>query len=295
MNWLIEPFHYDFMQRALLTCLMVGFTCGFMSVFIILRRLALTIDSLSHALLPGLALSVVFFGLGSIALFAGGLIAALFVAVGGEVIYRCSRVKHDTAVGILCAFSFAIGVIIIYVFKNDIRVDLMHYLFGNVLGVSDSDLWVQFATMLVIVPTMVVLQRPVLLTLFESSIASSIGIHTRALNFLIVIFMVCTVLSALQTVGLTLSLGLMVAPAATLYLFSNSVRFLMWGGAVIGALGSAAGLWLSYWIEAPAGPCMVLVIAGIFLLAVVFSPKYGVIRFFLHSKHRHEESLKRWQ
>lgn len=295
MSWLIEPFQYEFMQRALLTCLMVGFTCGFLSIFIILRRLSLTIDSLSHALLPGLALAVVFFGLGPLALFGGGLIAALFVAIGSEVIYRCSRVKHDAAVGILCAFAFAAGVIIIFIFKNEIRVDLMHYLFGNVLGVSDSDLWVQFATMLVIVPVMTALQRPLVLTLFESSIASSIGIPTRLLNFLIVVFMVCAVLSALQTVGLTLSLGLLIAPAATLFLFSNSLRFIMWGGGVLGAVGSAVGLWLSYWIEAPAGPCIVIVVAGIFLLSVVLSPKYGVIRYFLHGKHRHDESLKRWK
>ncbi len=295
MSLLLEPFQYEFMRRALLTCVMVGFTCGFLSVFVVLRRLSLTIDSLSHALLPGLALAAVLIGMGPLALFGGGLLAALFVAVGGEIIYRCSRVKHDAATGILCAFAFAVGVIVIYVFKDVIRVDLMHYLFGNVLGVSDSDLWVQFATMLAIVPLLTALQRPLLLTLFESSIAASVGIPARALNFLIVVCMVCAVLSALQTVGLTLSLGLLIAPAATLHLFSNSIRVLMWGGGALGALGSVGGLWLSYWIEAPAGPCIVLVVAGIFLCAVIFSPKYGLIRYLRHGRHRHEESLRRWK
>ena len=143
LHWLTEPFHYQFMQRALLGCVLVGFTNGFLSAFIVLRRLALLADALSHSLLPGLAVGAIFFGLAPLGLFSGAVVAALLVGVGGQLVARTSRLKDETAIGALYTVAFSVGVILLKYAR--VPVDLNHFLFGNILGISNSDLWIIYA------------------------------------------------------------------------------------------------------------------------------------------------------
>jgi manganese transport system permease protein len=292
MNWL-EPFRHDFMLRALYGCAIIGFLNGFLGAFIVLRRLALMADALSHSLLPGLAIGVLLFGLAPMGLFFGALAAALFVTVGSQLISRNSRVKEDTSLGILYTVAFSIGVILL----NKVRspISLHHYLFGNVLGLSDNDLWMNYGIALAVIPTVVALQRPLLLCLFDPTIAQSQGIRVNALNYLLMGMLVLTMISTLQAVGVVLSLGLLVAPAATIYLLSDSVNKMFWGGGILGGVGSCMGLLLSYWFDLETGPCIVLLLGGLFLLAYFFSPRYGIIRKFLPRRHFHQESLERWK
>src|SRR5215218_5997011 len=137
MRFLTEPFSHDFMLRALVACALIGFSNGFLGTFVVLRRLALMADSLSHSLLPGLVIGMIFFGLAPTGLFFGALSAALFVALGAQLLARGSRIKEDTALGILYTIAFSVGIVLLSVAKP--RVSLMHYLFGNVLGVSNED------------------------------------------------------------------------------------------------------------------------------------------------------------
>lgn len=292
MNWLLEPFHHEFMRRALLACALIGFTNGFLSAFIVLRRLALMVDSLSHALLPGLAVGVIFFGLSSISLFVGALMAALLVGIGAEVISRSSRIKEETALAVLYTVAFSAGIILL--FKAPVRVDIHHYLFGNILGVSDSDLWITYIISFITVSTLVILQRPLFLMLFDESVAATQGVNVTLLNYLLITLLVLSMISSLQAVGVILALGLLVAPAATVYLFSDSCHTLFWGGGFIGLFGSCSGLILSYWLNLPAGASIVLFLGGLFCLAYVFSPRYGLIRRFIKRGHFHQESLARW-
>src|SRR6266853_5856507 len=143
MDWLTEPFHHEFMRRVLVGGALVGFTNGFLGAFVVLRRLALMADSLSHSLLPGLAVGVILAGgLVPTALFLGALVAALVVALGAQLLARSSRLKEDTAFGILYTVAFSLGVVLISFVK--VRVSLLHYLFGNILGVSNADLWTTY-------------------------------------------------------------------------------------------------------------------------------------------------------
>src|SRR5215216_5907145 len=132
MNWLIEPFTHEFMQRALVGGALIGFTNGFLGTFVVLRRMALMADSLSHSMLPGLALGVMIFGLTLPALSVGGLLAALFVALGAQLIARGSRLKEDTALAILYTVAVSLGLVLLASMK--VPVELNHYLFGDVLG-----------------------------------------------------------------------------------------------------------------------------------------------------------------
>lgn len=292
MHWLTEPFQYEFMQRALLGSAIIGFTNGFLGAFIVLRRLALLADALSHSLLPGLALAAIFFGLAPVGLFFGALIATIFVGVGGQLIARSSRLKEDTAIGALFVFAFAIGVILLGYSK--VRVDLSHFLFGNVLGISNSDLWISYGIGLVTMIFLAAQHRPLLLALFEPAVAATQGIRVGFLNIALMILTVLAMISSLQAVGVVLSLGLLILPSTILYLFSDSYDAMTWGGGILGAVGSILGLLLSYWVNIPSGPAIVLVLGIIFLLSYLFSPKYGVIPTRFRKRHLHEESLRRW-
>lgn len=292
MEWLSEPFSNHFMLRALLACALIGFTNGFLGAFVVLRRLALMADSLSHSLLPGLAVGVMLFGLAPTGLFVGALFAALFVAIGAQLLARNSRIKEDTALGILYTVAFSLGVVLISFVK--VRVSLLHYLFGNILGVSDQDLWVSYGISLVIIPLLVALQRPLMLTLFDPAVALSQGVRVHALNFVLMISLVLTMVASLQAVGVILLLGLLIAPAATVYLLCDSYSGMLWGGGVLGMIGSCSGLLASYWLGLPSGACIVLVLGLIFCVAYLFSPRYGLVPRMFRQRHFHEESLARW-
>jgi ABC-type Mn2+/Zn2+ transport system permease subunit len=292
IDWLCDPFRHEFMQRAFFGCALIGFTNGCLSTFIVLRRLALMADAMAHSLLPGLAVAILLFGLAPAGLFFGAFVAALLVALGTQLISRSSRIKEDTSLGLLFACAFSLGLILLSI--APVRVELHHYLFGNILGLADSDLWVIYAISLIVLPVLVALERPLFLTIFEPSIAASQGVPVNALNYLLMGALVLTMISSLQAVGVVLALGMLVAPAATIYLFSDSFSALFWGGGLLGMFGSCLGLAVSYWLNLPSGACIVLVLGLIFLAALLFSPKYGLLPRFFRRRHLHEQSLARW-
>lgn len=267
-------------KRALLACAMIGFSNGFVSAFVVLRKSALKVGTLSHALLPGLALAVLLFGLTQWSALAGAIFAAMFVGLGSMFVARTSRLDQDTAMGILYTSAFAGGIILLA--KLDMRQKLDEWLFGSIVGMADSDLWIAFGISAIAVVSLTVLQRPLLILLFESNVAASLGVPVRFLNYALFGVVILVLISSLQAVGCILSVGLMVAPAATVYLFSNSARTLFIGGGIIGALGSVAAFFLSYPLGWHISSTIVLVLGVIFALGYVFSPKYGL---FAKRKH----------
>ena len=280
------------MRRVLIGSVLIGFTNGFLGAFVVLRRLALMADSLSHSLLPGLAIAMLLYGLAPAGLFVGALVAALCVALGAQMVSRTSRLKEDTALGALYTVAFSLGVVLIGFVKA--RVDLLHYLFGNILGLADSDLWIIYAISLVVVPLLTALQRPLLITLFDPSVAASQGIRVNWLNFLLMVSLVLTMVASLRAVGVIMLLGLLIIPAAMVYLLCDSYPAMLFGGGALGVFGSCAGLLLSYWLNLASGACIVLVLGVLLLLAYLFSPRYGLFRRLRPARHFHEESLARW-
>jgi ABC-type Mn2+/Zn2+ transport system permease subunit len=293
MNPLTDVLHFEFMRRALLGCALVGFTNGVLSGFIVLRRLALLADALSHSLLPGLAVGAMLFGLAPLGLFTGAMIAALLVGVGGQLVSRSSRLKDETAIGALYTVAFSLGIILLK--YSRVPVDLDHFLFGNILGLSNTDLWIAYGVGFLVVLSVVSQQRGLLLALFEPTVAQSLGVPVARLNYLLITLMICAMVASLQAVGVVLSVGLLVLPAATLYLLSDSLTFIMWGGGILGALGACAGLLTSYWLDAPSGPAIVLFLGLCFVLAYAFGPRYGALGRWLRPRHLHQESLARWE
>jgi ABC-type Mn2+/Zn2+ transport system permease subunit len=268
-DFLAEPIA----RRALLACLMIGFANGFVSAFVVLRKSALKIGTLSHALLPGIALAVLLVGLTQWSALAGAVFAALLVGLGSIFLSRTSRLDQDTSMGILYTTAFAGGYLILT--QLNVRQKLDEWLFGSIVGMADSDLWIAFAISAIAVLGLTALQRPLLIYLFEPNIAASLGVPVRFLNYATFAITILVLISSLQAVGCIQSVGLMVSPAATVYFLTNNTRMLFWGGGIIGGLGSVAAFFLSYPLGWSVSSTIILVLGGLFLLAYIFSPQYG--------------------
>lgn len=276
MHWLLDPLQHPHMQRALAICVLAGFANGYLSAFVVLRKSALQVGSLSHSLLPGIAVGIILFGLSQASAFAGALVAALIVGLGSLVVARSSRLGQETALAILFTTAFAAGILIMDFAPVD--VDIEHYLFGNILFATDADLITVFWVSAVALVTLTALRRPVILMLFEPSAAQSLGVPVRALNYLLLGLLILVLISTLQAVGCLLALGLLVTPAATVYLMTDRSEALFWGGGLVGATGAVTALFLSHHLDIGTGAAIVLTLAAIFFLAWIFSPRYGLIR-----------------
>ena len=292
MNFLHDLWSHEFMRRALVGGALIGFTNGFLGTFIVLRRMSLMADALSHSMLPGLALGLlVAGGLSASGLFLGGITAAFLVALGAMLLARTSRLKEDASLAILYTVAFSAGVVLLQFVPTP--VDLKHWLFGDILGIGDADLWIAYGVTLAVVPGLL---RPLVLTLFDPMVARSQGVKVDALHVLLIAASVLAMISSAQAVGVILMLGLLVAPAATLYLLTDNFSTMLWGGAALGTVGSVLGLVLSYRFEkVPSGAAIVLVLGVCFLAAWAFGPRYGLLARLRKRRHFHEESLSRWE
>ena len=270
LNWLLVPLTYSFMQRGLLAALMVGILCAVIGCYVVLRGMAFLGDALAHAILPGVALAYLWGG----SLLAGAFVAAVVVAVGIGFFSRGSTLKEDTAIGILFAAALALGVALISSIRT-YATDLSHILFGNVLGVSERDLWLTAGLGLLIVVTIVILYKPFLVISFDPMLAATLRLPAEPLRFLMLILLALTVVVSLQTVGVGLVAAMLVTPAATAYLVTRRLLTMMFVSAAIGAFSSVAGLYLSFYINVASGAVMVLVATFIFLLVFLFAPRRG--------------------
>ena len=275
MNSLADFLNEPIARRALLACLLFGFGNGFVSAFVVLRKSALKVDTLSHALFPGIAIAVLIAGLSQWSALIGAIIAALFVGLGSIFVARTSRIDEDTALGILYTSAFAAGVIILK--HLDLRQQLDEWLFGSVFGMSDSDLWLAFGIIAAAVISLIALQRPILIYLFEPNVAASLGVPVRLLNYGLFALITLVLITSLQAVGCILSVGLLVAPAATVCLFTNSARTMFIGGGIVGAFGATSAFFLSHPLEWPLSSTIVLVLGSMFVLGYIFSPRYGLL------------------
>lgn len=269
-------FSDPFFQRALIAAVLIGFTNGFFSGFVVLKRTALSVSALSHTMLPGIAIAILLTGaLTQANAFFGALTAALLVGLGSVVVSRNSRVAQGTALAILYTTAFALGVAILRHLSTS--AELEEWLFGDIMSVSDNDLWMSFGIACLVLLSANIFFRPLLLTLFEPNVAAAQGIPVRAMNYLFFGLLILALVASLQAVGCVLSVGLLVAPAATISLLTNRTDLLFWGGAFLGAFGSVAALILAWYTHLAAGPCIVLVLGALFLLAFLLSPRYGLI------------------
>jgi manganese/iron transport system permease protein len=276
LDWLLTPLQYAFMVRGLLAALMVGGVCALLGTYVVLRGMAFFGDALAHAILPGIAVAYLLSGGAQGALFWGGLVAGTGTAMGIGAISRGGQIKEDTAIGVIFAGMFALGVALISTARN-FTVDLTHFLFGNVLGVSTSDLWVTAASATLMVLLVVAFYKEFLVISFDPVLAATLRLPTQFFRYLLLVMIAVVVVTALQTVGIALTSAMLITPAATASLLTRRLPVMMWVGAGLGAFSGAAGLYLSYYVNMASGPAVVLVATGLFVLAFLFAPRRGLV------------------
>ena len=277
ISLLTEPLSHAFMVRALMISALVGGVCGLLSCYMSLKGWALMGDAVSHAVLPGV---IVAYALGlpfSIGAFVFGVGS---VAMIGFVKQK-SRVKEDTVIGLVFTGFFALGLVLVSKIRSNI--DLMHILFGNVLGISISDIFQTILISGLIVFVLVIFRRDLLLFCFDPTHARSIGINTGALHYLLLSALSLAAVAGLQTVGVILVVAMLVTPGATAYLLTDRFDRMTWIAIASSVLSSLLGVYISYWTDSSTAGCIVLVQTGLFILAFLFSPNYGLLRRLVRS------------
>jgi len=273
---IVDPMGYPFMVRGLLAVVMVGIVCATVGTYVILRGMAFFGDALAHAILPGVAVGYLVSGGARGAVFWWGLGTAVLTAIGIGAIGKGAQIKEDTAIGIIFSGMFALGIALISSARS-YAVDLAHFLFGDVLGVSQADLWLTGVLGGVVLLTILALYKEFLVLSFDPVLAVTLRLPSSLLHYLLLVLIALTIVVSLQTVGVALMVAMLVTPAATAYLLTRRLPTMMALAASIGALSGIVGLYLSYYISVASGAAIVLVCTAFFLLVLLFSPKRGLV------------------
>jgi len=273
VDLLLEPLQYSFMQRSLVVAVIVGAICAIVGSYLMVQRLALLGDAISHSVLPGLAIAFLLGG----NLFVGALVACAIATACIALIHVYSPIKEDTAMGIVFSAFFALGITLITVIQKENKIDLNHFLFGNILGVTASDARDTAIVAVLVVLITLALYKELLFYTFDKIGAQAVGLPVRWLDFSLMVLMSLTIVASLKAVGVILVLSLLVTPAATAYLLVTRLQHMMVLGVVFGIVASVSGLYLSYFYNLPSGPAIVLVATSFFILAFLLSPSQGLL------------------
>ncbi|MDB4286100.1 metal ABC transporter permease [bacterium] len=287
-------FQYDYAIRALVASAMVGLMCGLLGCFIVLRNMSLIGDALSHAILPGVVAGFLVAGYSILGFFTGAVIAGLFAAVLITWIQRNVHTQEDAAIGIVFTSMFAIGVMGISSLtrKEGVHLDLKDFLFGNVLGISNQDLWLTFLVMMFTIVCIVAFYRYFFITTFESVVAQTIGISVKTVHYFLMLLLSFAVVASLQSVGVILVVAMLITPASTAYLLTFKMREMLVISGIVGILSTTLGFLLAVAFETTPGPAMTVTATGFYLLAVLFSPKRGLVSRYLKGMRRRERILR---
>lgn len=268
-----EPLQYAFMQRSLVVAVLVGVICAVIGSYLMVQRLALLGDAISHSLLPGLAIA---FMLG-INIYIGAFIAGVISTVIISLIHTRSPVKEDAAMGIVFSAFFAFGIILITLIQKDNKIDLNHFLFGNILGVTLADVRDTALMAALVLLCVFLFYKELLFYSFDRLGAQAAGLPVSLLNSGLMVLIALTVVASLKSVGVVLVLALLITPSAAAYLLAARLHQVMLLGSAIGVISSISGLYLSYYVNLPSGPAIVMVASGFFFLALLFSPAHGLL------------------
>jgi manganese/iron transport system permease protein len=271
LNLLLEPLGYEFMRNAIAVGVLVGILCPVVGSYLIVQRMALLGDVIAHCVLPGLSVSF-FLGIDIlIGAFGSGILGALLIAW----IRSQTRVKVDAAMALTFSTFFALGVTLITVLKN--KLDLDSFLFGDILGVTPYDIQRTFIIAALILLVVKLFYKELLFYTFDKTGAQAIGLPINAIYVGFMAAITLTIIASMQAVGVILVISLLVSPALTAYLLTKELHQMMIVGAILGAIASISGVYLSYYQNLPSGPAIVLVSSSLFLLALLFSPSQGIL------------------
>ncbi|MGY3710878.1 metal ABC transporter permease subunit [Lactococcus lactis subsp. lactis] len=270
INGLYE-FHF-FLQNSLVTAVVIGIVSGAVGCFIILRGMSLMGDAISHAVLPGVAISYIL----GINFFVGAIIFGLLSSIIITFIKNNSIIKGDTAIGITFSSFLALGVILIGVANSS--TDLFHILFGNILAVQDIDKWLTIGVSGIVLIVIILFFKELLITSFDPLMARAIGMKVNFYHYLLMVLLTLVSVTAMQSVGTILIVAMLITPAATAYLYTNSLRKMIILSSSLGAVSSVLGLFIGYSFNIAVGSSIVITSAIIFAISFLVSPKQNFIK-----------------
>ena len=272
VHWLVDPFAYAFMQRALIEVILMGAVTGAIGTYVVLRGLSFIGDALSHAIFPGV---VIAFLLGR-SVFLGALAFGLLTSASIVVLATTRRVKEDSAIGVLFAGSFALGVVLISTTRNYTR-DLAAFLFGNVLGVTTHDIALSAVVGALVLLLLLLFHKELLLVAFDREAAQAMGVPVFWVNLLLLVMISLTIVVSLSAVGNILVVAMLVTPAATARLLTDRLPVMLALSAAIGTLSGVVGLVVSFHADVAAGGTIVLVATILFGLTWLLAPDHGLL------------------
>ncbi len=271
IQWFVMPLQHEFMVKAILVSALVGVVCSALSCYMTLKGWALMGDAVSHAVMPGVVIAYILnipLAIGAFAFGVGSVIAIGFVKAQ-------TRIKEDTVIGLVFTGFFALGLVLISKVKSEI--DLTHILFGNVLGISNDDIIQTVIISAITLGTLAVLRRDLILFCFDSTHARSIGLNITFLYYVLLSLLSLTAVAGLQTVGIILVVAMLVTPGATAYLLSDNFDHMTLIAMASGVFSSVIGTYVSYHIDGSTGGCIVVVQTLLFIIAMIFAPKHGLL------------------
>ena len=268
---LVEPLQYGFMIKAMVAAALVGAVCAVLSCYLVLKGWSLMGDAVSHAVLPGIVLAYI----AGLPLAIGAFGAGLLCAASTGWIKNHSRIKEDTVMGVIFTGLFALG-LVMYT-KVQTEMHLLHILFGSLLGIETRDLVQAVAVAGVTLVVVLVLRRDLLLYLFDPHQARAIGLNTTRLHYLLLALLAATIVAALQAVGVILTVAMLIAPGCIAYLMTDRFDRMLMIASASAVFSSVAGTYVSYFLNGATGACIVLTQAAIFVVALFFAPKHGLL------------------
>ncbi|HGO4127764.1 TPA: metal ABC transporter permease [Staphylococcus aureus] len=258
-------FTYQFLNRALITSIIVGIVCGTVGSLIVLRGLSLMGDAMSHAVLPGVALSFLF----GIPMFIGALITGMIASVFIGYITSSSKTKPDAAIGISFTAFLASGIIIISLINT--TTDLYHILFGNLLAITNSAFLTTIVIGSIVLILIIIFYRPLMISTFDPTFSRMSGLNTTLLHYFVMLLLSLVTVASIQTVGIILVVALLITPASTAFLISKKLYSMMIIASLISVISSIVGLYYSYIYNIPSGATIVLCTFVIYIITLFFT------------------------
>jgi zinc/manganese transport system permease protein len=280
----LQPlFEFGFMRRALVACLALSVSAGPIGVFLVLRRMSLMGDAMSHAILPGAAIGFLLSGLSLWAMSVGGLVAALAVALLAGGMSRLTPLREDAAMAGFYLISLALGVLLVSLKGSN--VDLLHILFGTLLAVSDDALLLIAATATLTVVALAAIYRTLIAECFDPAFLKAVGGHGGLAHVLFLTLVVINMVAAMQALGTLMAVGLMMLPAASARLWTISIGRMIGVAVLIAIVASIAGLLISYHADLPSGPSVILAAGALYIGSILFGANGGLLRRLLPRPH----------
>ena len=280
----LSPFaEFAFMRRALVACLALALGCGPIGLFLVMRRMSLMGDALSHAVLPGAAIGFIFAGLSLPAMGLGGFVAGISVALIAGLVSRFTSVREDASFAAFYLLALSVGVLLVS--KYGSNVDLIHILFGTVLAVDDAALLLVASIASLTLLTLAVIYRPLLLESYDPAFLQSVGASGGAYHLIFLVLVVLNLVAGFQALGTLMAVGLMMLPAITARLWAQSVGGMLLTAITLALSSGLGGLLCSYHFDLPSGPAIILFAGSLYLLSLLFAPAGGVLPRLIRQRH----------